>query len=291
MTRRSLRALGFTLLEVMVSTAILGLTLTVILSAQGGLAASTKSAKMMGMAITLGRCKMTEVEQKLLQFGYAPIDDIQTEVPCCNEETAPGYKCDYKAELVVMPNPPSQNQGGEGGMALSSPLGSGMGSSNIATGAGGLPTSLDTALSAMNPATAGSGSGAGGSLDLNSDGGGLAQLKLDGGIQDMGNMLLQQMGGGGMGTQGLLNVVMGFVYPFLKPMMEVSIRRLTVVVHYMEGSKLKDFTLVQYITNPQNGGFLDGYDGGATGSGSGAGAGATPATTSTAGSLAPLRSP
>lgn len=81
-----------------------------------------------------------------------------------------------------------------------------------------------------------------------------------------------------MGTQGLLSMVMGFVYPFLKPMMEVSIRRLTVVVHYKEGTKDKDFTLIQYVTNPQNGGFLAGVDGGTEGGASTSTS--TPATTS-----------
>jgi hypothetical protein len=85
---------------------------------------------------------------------------------------------------------------------------------------------------------------------------------------------------------------MGFVYPFIKPMMEVSIRRLTVVVHYKEGPKDKDFTLVQYVTNPQNGGFLDGFgDGGAPASGSSSGSTTSPpAATSTGGTLnAPVR--
>ena len=42
---RSQTARAFSLLEVMVAVAILGLTLTVILSAQGGLAASNKVAR------------------------------------------------------------------------------------------------------------------------------------------------------------------------------------------------------------------------------------------------------
>jgi general secretion pathway protein I len=263
---------GFTLLEVMVSTAILGLTLTVILSAQGGLAASNKSANMMGTAISLGRCKMTEVEEKLLKFGYADIDDVQTDVSCCNEQTIPGYKCDYRADKVILPNPPSSQVGGDGGMALGS-ASAGPIPTSVPTGAGGLPSSLGTAIAGLNPT-----SGAGGALDLGGDGGSLGQLNLDGGIQDLGNMLTQQMGGGGMGTQGLLSMVMGFVYPFIKPMMEVSIRRLTVVVHYKEGTKDKDFTLVQYVTNPQNGGFLDGFgDGGTPAPGSTS----SPASTST----------
>jgi general secretion pathway protein I len=260
--------------------------LTVILSAQGGLAASNKSANMMGTAITLGRCKMTEVEEKLLKFGYADIDDVQTDVPCCNDETIPGYKCDYRADKVVLPNPPSGQVGGDGGMALSAGS-AGPIPTAVPTGAAGLPASLGTAIAGLNTTTGGNGA-----LDLNGDGGSLAQLNLDGGIQDLGNMLTQQMGGGGMGTQGLLSMVMGFVYPFIKPMMEVSIRRLTVVVHYKEGTKDKDFTLVQYVTNPQNGGFLDGFDGGAPAPGSSSSpAAATPGGAGTGAATPSLNAP
>jgi hypothetical protein len=76
-------------------------------------------------------------------------------------------------------------------------------------------------------------------------------------------MLTQQMGGSGAGAQGLLSMVMGFVYPFIKPMMEASIRRVTVTVRWREGAKPKEFSLLQYITNPSNGGFGPGPDGGA----------------------------
>ena len=61
---------GFSLLEVMVSVAILGLAVTVILSAQGGLAATNKGAANQGTAISLGRCRMTEIEEKQLKLGY-----------------------------------------------------------------------------------------------------------------------------------------------------------------------------------------------------------------------------
>ena len=62
----------------MVAVAILGLLLSVILSAQGGLAASNRSAANMGMAADLGRCKMTEIEEKLLRDGYPEIDAIDS---------------------------------------------------------------------------------------------------------------------------------------------------------------------------------------------------------------------
>jgi len=240
-----MRSRGFTLLEVMVATAIFGLTLTVILSAQGGLAASNKTANMMGTGMSLGRCKMTELEEKLLKFGYPITDEIQTDVSCCNDEDTPGYKCDTRAETVLLPNPPGASGDGDGGMALAAASPSG------AAGTPGLPAGLPAPI---GQALTGA---AGGGLDL--DGGSLASLSLDGGIAALGTSLQQQMGlGTGSGAQGLLSIVMAIVYPSIKPMFEMSIRRLTVTVRWNEGPNARDFTLVQYVTNPQGGGFIAG---------------------------------
>jgi prepilin-type N-terminal cleavage/methylation domain-containing protein len=109
---------GFTLLEVMVATAILGLTLTVILSAEGGLAATNKSTANVGTAISLARCKMVEAEDKILRFGFPMVDDLQSDQPCCNDEEVPGFKCDMRTELIMMPNPPTTKLDG-GGLSLS----------------------------------------------------------------------------------------------------------------------------------------------------------------------------
>jgi general secretion pathway protein I len=240
---------GFTLLEVMVATAILGLTLTVILSAEGGLAATNKSTANVGMAISLSRCKMVEAEDKILRFGFPLVDDIQTDQPCCNDEEVPGFKCDMRTELILMPNPPTTSLDG-GGLSLSSSA------SPSAMLSGTLPTDLPGALAG-----------------LGTDGG-LASLNFLEGGAPVGALLTQQMGGSGMGTQGLLSMVMGFVYPFIKPMMEASIRRITVTVRWTEGGKPKEFSILQYVTNPSNGGFGPGADGGAGSS--------SPASTSTA---------
>jgi general secretion pathway protein I len=236
---RRARRRAFTLLEVMVATAILGLTLTVILSAEGGLAASNQSTAHVGMAISLARCRMVEAEDKILRFGFPYTDDLQLDQPCCNDEDVPGFKCDMRTELIVMPNPPTTKLDG-GGLSLSSSA------SPSAALAGGLPTDIPGTLA-----------GFGG------DGGSTATLNFfDGG--GVGGLIGQQMGGSGAGTQGLIGMVMGFVYPFIKPMMEASIRRVTVTVRWHEGTKPKEFSILQYVTNPSNGGFSSGFDGGVT---------------------------
>lgn len=247
MARRTARAGGFSLLEVMMAVAILGGALTAILSAQASIAASNKIGNNLGLALSLGRCRMTEVEDKLLKYGYPDIEDIQTELPCCDDKEVVGFTCESRVERVLMPNPPSMmNSSVDGGMSLSGGSPSAMLSSGLA---GGSPSALSGALGNL-----GGLSGLSGVTQSMSGDGGFASLNLEAGIQTIGSSLTTQMGGGGVGTQGLLSMVMGFVYPFLKPMMEASIRKLTVVVRWKEGAKVKEFTLLQYVTNPSNGG-------------------------------------
>lgn len=230
---------AFSLLEVMVAVAILGLTLTVILSAEGGLAASNKMAANMGLATTAGRCKMTEMEEKLLKLGYPAIEDINYGVACCNDRDDGVFTCDTRVEKVTLPNPPD-NSLGDGGSSLAL---SSLTSATASAGATGGPPSLSGIAAGLG--------GAG--LDLDSGGGGLA---------GMGNNLLQQFGAGGqsggLGTQGLLQMVMGMVYPSLKLMLEASIRRLTVTVKWNEGPNAKELSFVQYVTNPQQSGMVAG---------------------------------
>lgn len=221
---------GFSLLEVMVAIAILGLTLTVILSAQGGLAASNRSAANMGQAVQLGRCKMTELEEQLLKLGYPELDQLETSVVCCLDATPETFTCDTRVEKVELPNMNSGNSLGDGGTVLG-------------------------ASSAL--------------FQQNAAGGPGLNLNLDAGLQGLGTALAGQMPGagpGGAGAEGLMGMVMGFLYPSIKPMYEVSIRRVTVTVRWKEGPNKRELPLTQFVTNPQRGGFAGsalGADGGA----------------------------
>jgi general secretion pathway protein I len=64
------------------------------------------------------------------------------------------------------------------------------------------------------------------------------------------------MGAGSV--EGIFGMVMGIVYPSIKPMMEASIRRVTVQVKWKEGPNDREVTIVQYVTQPQRGGFIAG---------------------------------
>ncbi|HVH45350.1 MAG TPA: type II secretion system protein [Labilithrix sp.] len=213
-----MRARGFSLLEVMVAIAILGLTLTVILSAQGGLAASNRSAANMGQAVELGRCKMTEIEEQLLKLGYQEIDQIDDGVPCCADSTPEGFTCDTRIEKIQLPNMTPGSGSADGGIA-------------------GAATSI---------------------LQQNAAGGPGLNLSVDGGLQGLGSALSGQLPGagpGGAGAEGLLSMVMGFMYPSIKPMYEASIRRVTVTVRWKEGPNQRELPITQFVTNPQRGGF------------------------------------
>jgi general secretion pathway protein I len=218
-----MRSRGFSLLEVMVALAIFGLMITGILAAQGGLAASNKRASDMGEATTLARCKMTELEEKLLKLGYPAIDDIDNGVECCEGTDTSTFSCDYKVEKIIMPDPPES-----AGLDMD----------------GGAASQL---------------------MGLSGDGGMNAGLDFDGGLNSIGSLLGQQGSGQTGGAAGLVDMAMGIVYPMMKPMMEASIRKITVTVRWKEGPTAQSFVLAQYVTNPQSGGFAGGLFGGGDG--------------------------
>ncbi len=69
---------GFSLLEVLMAVALFGAVVTTILSAQAGLVAGNKSAANMSQAIEIGRCRMSELEEKQLKLGFPEIEEKDT---------------------------------------------------------------------------------------------------------------------------------------------------------------------------------------------------------------------
>jgi general secretion pathway protein I len=250
---------GFTLLEVLMAVALFGAVVTTILSAEAGLVAGNKTAANMSQAIEIGRCRMSEIEEKELKLGYPEIEEKDSSQFCCDEKETVGFTCEWRVERVLLPQATSM----AADAGLSSILGGGLGldAGNMGSIAAGMGTSLASPLGTMmsNPL-------------------GNAQLDLDAGMQNIGQTLGQSLGGGGgAGMQGLLSLVFSLVYPSLKPLLETAIRRVTVIVKWKEGKNDRDFTLVQYITNPSQAGLLAGLaeaglgDSGATPNSSGTG--------------------
>src|ERR1700690_1914343 len=225
---------GFSLLEVMVAVALFGAVVTTILSAQAGLVAGNQTAANMSQAVALGRCRMSEVEEKQLKLGFPEIEEKDSSLVCCDDKEVPGFSCDWQVERVTLPQ--ATALGGDGGAG--SILGGGLGVDAGEIGSG-LPSSLGGSLGSM----------------LNNPAGG-AQLDFDAGLQNIGQSLQQSFGGAG--AQGLLSLVFSLVYPSLKPLLESAIRRITVVIHWREGSIVRDFPLTQYVTNPSRAGLLAG---------------------------------
>jgi general secretion pathway protein I len=217
-----MRSRAFTLLEVMVAVAILGLALTVILSAQAGLYAASTHVQNETVAIGMVRCKMGEIEEELLRLGYPELDQIE-DGACCEDQTPDKMRCSWKVERIELPNPPT--------FAEDNPAG-------------------DSASLDMSSPTGGAASPFG--ALLGGGNGPLPSAGVDGGLSSFGSMVGGDSSGG---MAGIAPMVMSLVYPTFKPMLEASIRKVTVTVQWKEGINDRDLVVVQYVTNPMRGGF------------------------------------
>lgn len=273
---------GFTLLEVLVAISILGLGLTAILSAQTGLFASSVYAEHVSVSTALIRCRMSELEIKMSKEGY-PLTDTKDEGTCCGDEPTTGYRCKWKIEKVELPLPPTSSN-------LSSALGSsgGIGALGAIASVGqsnGAVLGQNPGLGDVSRLLAGSGTGLGSPAPASSDGFGTS---FGGPTTPGAGPPGGGMPGGFSGTSSLAPLVMTMVYPSLKPMLEASIRKLTVTVEWKDGERTKNVEAVQFVTNPQQGGLdpnaAQGLDALLGGLGLGGG---TPGASSPAGGSAP----
>ncbi|HEX4337879.1 MAG TPA: type II secretion system protein [Polyangiaceae bacterium] len=284
---RASRSSGFTLLEVLVAIAILGLGMTAILSAQTGLFASSSYAERVSLASGLVRCKLSELELKLNKEGY-PLTDMKDEGNCCNDESPPaGYKCKWKIEKIEMPLPPTSTElsnqmssamgpGGLGalgaiasvGQSNGSILGQGSGLGDVSKllagqAPGGIPGgsmppggTFGGGIPGGSPSPADSNSFGSTAFGSSSFGSSSFGQKVAGTVPIGSGQVDQGLGGPPMGggISSLVPMVMSMVYPTLKPMLEASIRKLTVSVEWQGGGKGKSLDIVEFVTNPMQGG-------------------------------------
>ncbi|HTQ07105.1 MAG TPA: prepilin-type N-terminal cleavage/methylation domain-containing protein [Polyangiaceae bacterium] len=223
---------GFTLLEVLMAVAILGLGLSVLLGAQTGLFANATRTENISLATGLARCRMSEVELELLQKGF-PLVEADGEGPCCMDQPSDGFTCSWKVQRVVLPQMGMNQDGGvDSGIGPGLNLGAGL---DLSSPSGGGPLGMLMQLQAGK-------NGLGEKPDMSS--------------------LATQLTGSMGGVDGIASMAMGMVYPTLKPMLEASIRKAIISVHWHEGSKERTLDITQYITSPQqalpDGGLGDG---------------------------------
>jgi general secretion pathway protein I len=272
---------GFTLLEVLVSVAILGLGLTAILSAQAGAFASSAHARNISVATGLLRCKMSEVEEHLYKEGFQDTDETGTG-PCCEGDETPNMRCTWRADRPTFPEgkfgdlnlDSALNLGGSsspGGAGSANPLGalgllSGMGGPSPMGSAGSLGDVAKSFADANSQANAQSLSSSPSTPSLTSSS---SSSSSSGGTPtDMDSAA------GGMG--GLASMAMSFVYPNLKVLFEASTRRITASLTFREGTKEYTIDVIEWFSVPQKGlAPVDDGTGGASTTTSPAGAGTT----------------
>src|SRR5690606_16564896 len=109
--------------------------------------------------------------------------------PCCDDEFTEGYTCEWKIQKVILPELPSSDPFG------STSADGGVSDSPAMEGAGAL-----TALAGLQQGGAAAGGGQ---------------------VGDLAEMM-----GSGASVGGIAPMVMGLVYPDLKPMLEASIRKI-----------------------------------------------------------------
>ena len=219
---------GFTLLEVMVATAILGLGLTAILSAQAGAFATAAHARNLGVATTLARCKMGEIEEHLFRDGVQELEEIESG-PCCEGDETPNLKCAWKIEKPEFPEPKLGELDLDTSLNLSTPSGGTSPQGGAASGLGPLGAMMGM-------------SGADSS-------GGLPPSDSAGGLGDIAGAMGAAGGMDALG--GMMQIVGTMVYPQLKTIYETNARRITLTVTWTEGSKEFTFDVVQWYVNPQ----------------------------------------
>jgi general secretion pathway protein I len=131
---------GFTLLEVMVAVAILGITLVSIFSSEAGAIRMAGRSRLLTTASLLARCKMGEIEEEVMRTGF-PAVSSQGSDECCSGGEVDGFECEWEISRVVLPDQ-FMGAGGEGEEGGGGPLAGLLGGG--AAGAPGAPAAPPT---------------------------------------------------------------------------------------------------------------------------------------------------
>ena len=100
MTRKRTRG-AFTLLEVMVAIAILGVALTAIFASEAGAIRIAARSRMTTTATLLARCKMAEIEEEMMRTGLPAVSANGVD-GCCQEGEVEGFECEWEISRIVL---------------------------------------------------------------------------------------------------------------------------------------------------------------------------------------------
>ncbi len=249
---------GFTLLEVMISVAILAMGLSTVFGSNVIAARRVAHSRMITQAALLGQCRMTGVEAYIRKNQLPQIDETLDDPPATGSERcceAP-FTCEAKIEKIELPDPPDVSR--SAGNDMLSTAAAAMAGSSFGGPPGGGPGGA-----AANP--------------LAGLAGALGGLGAPGGAAP-GQGAMSGGAGGAPNIAGIQGQLLSSIYPTLKPVLEGAIRKVTVRVIWNEGSRENSINIVQYVTNPgqtlQSGDTLpaaNGLAGGALGGAGGAG--------------------
>ena len=212
MTRaRHLRRLGFTLIEVMIALAILGLSLVILVKSVASNVTSAASSFYMGIATDLARGKMYDLEEQLLQDGFQ--DASQDEDGDFSDEGWARIKWKAVIEPVELPSYEKlqaiSQGGGEGG-------GSGSGSGSGSDGQAASDKFQSSALGGMMGMLGGGGGGGEGDTAQEAASGGFIQSQ----------------------------------YTMIQQVLKASIRKITLTVSWSTGIHDEHMEIILYVTDP-----------------------------------------
>ena len=237
-------ARGFTLLEVMIALALLGLALTVLIKSASGSIFNAEQAHMLGVATDLARGKMYDIEEILLKDGFSDSDQSQNDEKCFEEEGWPNICYTYKIDEPKLPSLDQLQAMSE--KQAKAALGSGSG------GSAALGSAASAAL----------GSAGLGGFENSALGGMLGML--GGGKQD----ITAAQGGSLIASQ----------YSMFQDILKVSVRKVTLNMKWKVLGHDRDMKIVAFFTDAaamdkvlQGLGSQDLSDTGAAGSGAGSG--------------------
>lgn len=210
---------GFTLLEIMVALALLGLGLVVLIKSAANNIRASEESHMMGIATDLARGKMYDIEEQLLKDGFTDTDQSQLDSKPFDAEGWPNIFYSYKVEEVEMPDfdqLTAMSQGRQGSGAYA-----GTGSNNYYGSAFGSAYGSAFGSDAL------------------------------GGFQNsaLGSMLGMFGGGAGGVTGGQAGALIQSQYSMFQQILKVSVRKVTVTVTWSVMGNPSSMKVVCFFTD------------------------------------------